>query len=233
MAAKAAFTMIGHLYLQSVRPFRTYPLRLAAIPNLFASQAHKRDVARQVYCAKGYCVDPHFTGKFKRRVGNASAANEGEARAELADVFSVVFADNIHIEDKFARIRCHLRSINDNALSVASIASDHLISESRQIFHDRSCLQEERSELASLHDGTTSDIDKTSEWNAFVSLQTRGNRYATLADKTTDYERIAAVYRDANADQRAEYLREYLDGADPQARDGKPCPSLRLTLHGV
>ena len=123
--------MLGGLWLRTVLPYQGWPWRLASLFNADVDEAYKASVRQQFLDLSQCCCD-EFT--WKLRTGVHTEAEFNASLGFLADVFGMAESSNVRTECRFARMKCHGRATSDNHATPGTLFTDHVLSESWNMF---------------------------------------------------------------------------------------------------
>ena len=138
VAAKPLYTAIGEVYLKNVRPYLFWPWPFGKMASVATTTAEEEALCNSYDRSCPLCGD---TGVYKQvniLYPTSQELKSPAGRARIAATFRRVPGHNIACEDRFARLRKHVQASFGMHPKVATLASNHVLSEA-DLQHDIAC----------------------------------------------------------------------------------------------
>ena len=172
-AFQGAVTMIGHVFLRVVVPFRGWPWYLARLVNDSTVAFDKNQIADRFWKSSSCCMDDSFSLKFRATLASAADITSARSLLILKNVFSNVPVNNVKCETQFGRQRNAASAGRGQAPDCSTLASKHVLSEMIHLYRKRAL--EKQARLAAIVPLADARIvrkhnlkRKVCGWNMFV-----------------------------------------------------------------
>ena len=202
LASVPAWLMAAQLFRRLVLGFRRWPWRLGALLSEDISDAEKQEVAGEFFRCRPCCLDA-FSAKLRGHfTSSADLLSEGPDGGVqfLRDLFEHTPSSNINSENRFSRCSRHQHSSHGNPAKPSTLASNHVLAESKTILDTHVAPQATRVKHGQGAEAAAAARTKgpcAHMWRNFMKQHRREGSMAA----------IAARWHGMSAEEKAAYMR--------------------------